>query len=207
MIIGIAGLKHSGKNTAAKFLAERYEKSFKVREWSFAHDLKVGAARALGVDKNEIEFCDWLKENGTIAIHADDDEKFVNKVTGREYLQLYGTESHREVFGEDFWVDNTLNKIKNPDDGSAWEERLDLITDVRFPNEAIGIKEAGGYILRIDRKEVEVGDGHASEKPLPDDLVDRVVDNNASLDHLEWNVFTAAQMYLQLIVANRVRYA
>jgi len=31
-----------------------------------------------------------------------------HSITGRQALQRYGTEGHRDVFGEDFWVDALL---------------------------------------------------------------------------------------------------
>lgn len=191
MIIGIAGAKRSGKNTAAQFIKEEFGELYQVKEWSFAEDLKKSAAAALGVEENAIEWCDGFKEWGDLAIL--DNGKEIGRITGRSYLQWYGTEAHRNVFGDDFWVENLMQKILWDDSsGFSWEERLDVITDVRFPNEAETISFQGGYILRICREEVEnAGDTHASEIPLPAHLVNYEVHNNGTLDQFSQAVSKA----------------
>jgi hypothetical protein len=219
MIIGIAGAKHSGKNTVAGFIKDHFDSDLIVKEWSFAADLKISAARALdykGTDEECIKFCDDLKEKGSILV-ACDYEMADWKISGREYLQLYGTEAHREIFGTNFWVNNLFQKIFNDEDGTLNQlgdnrMRLDLITDVRFPNEADAVHTAGGKILQIRRDEVENGDDtHASEKPLDKDSVDFIIYNNSDLGHLESEARVAirylAKSQLASALKDKVPYA
>ena len=42
-------------------------------------------------------------------------------MTFREFLQRYGTEAHRDVFGKDFWLEYTL-----PANGSLRRTNIDL---------------------------------------------------------------------------------
>ena len=102
-------------------------------------------------------------------------------MTMRLFLQRYGTEAHRDIFGDDFWVKATLP------DGLDHSDRLIVVTDCRFPNEAHRVHELGGYV-------VEVGDGtprdelhweHESEKPLDEDLIDWHLTNNVFDDHFQ----------------------
>ena len=65
-----------------------------------------------------------------------------------------------------------------------------VISDVRFLNEVIGIRNAGGFVFRIKRPGAE-GDvgikGHASEaeqKAIHDDMLDGVILNSRDIDHL-----------------------
>lgn len=195
MIIGLAGAKRSGKNTVAKFIAEELGDKYDVKEWSFAEDLKKSAVAALGIlnHAEPVLFADWIKEEGTILLQ-NKSGKTVNKLSGRAFLQYYGTEAHRDIFGDNFWVDNLLWKIEQAD-GHA--NPLDVITDVRFQNEAERIKRLGGSIIKIRRDEVESsGDTHASEIPLPDELVDETILNNGSLDDLKHATELAVNLIL-----------
>ena len=76
-------------------------------------------------------------------------------MTARELLQKFGT-AIREGVDSDFWVKLLLNNSKNEDI---------IIADVRFPNEVKTIKEAGGIIVRIERKNIETS-SHISETAL-----------------------------------------
>lgn len=220
MIIGIAGAKRAGKNTVAKFIHEEFHGDMVVKEWSFAEDLKKSAAAALGYMGNDsIAFCDELKEHGeietTIAINGNSLD--ITKISGREFLQLYGTEAHREIFGSNFWVNNLFQKIFDNEDGALIVDgdnrmRLDLITDVRFPNEADAVHTAGGKILQVKRiKAQSEEDTHASEKPLEKESVDYVIYNNYDLKNLREESKRAirylAKSQLAMSLKDKVPYA
>ena len=65
------------------------------------------------------------------------------------------------------------------------------ITDVRFPNEAEAIKQAGGLMVRIDRSDVPVLN-HPSESALDSwDDWDLVINNEGSLDDFRQEVRAA----------------
>ncbi len=179
MIIGFSGLKGSGKNTAAEFVAEGFAHDYEVRMLSFAEKLKQSAAACFGIDKEDaVEFCDKLKKDGhTVELWVESREGRIKpiSVTGREFLQNYGTEAHRNIFGKDFWVDALFQDLFM---GEEWGTKLFLITDCRFPNEAEAIKYHGGKVVEIVRPQVETGDTHASERPLPSELIDMSILNS-----------------------------
>lgn len=199
MIIGLAGAKRAGKNTVADFIAKNFDN---VEEKSFAYLLKKSACAALGVQTNDpVGFCDDLKETGEIEVWMDDPEEGLycrQEFSGREFLQWYGTEAHRDIFGEDFWVDAVMNNVLNKDRrGLAWEEWITVITDVRFPNEAIAIQDANGFVFEILRPSLgESTDSHASEKPLPRELLDLQIVNSGSLEQLEEMTIAAVNSHI-----------
>lgn len=194
MLIGINGFLQSGKDTACKILTELSEQEdspvsgYTIKRDAFADRLKISAARALGWGKpgeDCIAFCNELKKDGvTITVT----ENYV--ITGREYLQNYGTEAHRDVFGQDFWVSAVIPsqsdwKHYGRKDLQKLENPVLVITDVRFPNEAEAVLQAGGEVWYIAREEAEKRAkkaAHASENPLPANRITRYVDNNKDLD-------------------------
>jgi hypothetical protein len=200
MIIGLAGAKHSGKNTAAQFIKEEFGNEYYFREWSFAKKLKVSAAAIFGIpEEAAVEWADRIKESAQIEL-VDDAMWEGSKITGREFLQRYGTEAHRDIFGDDFWVDALFTQIINTDTaGLKWEEKLDVITDARFPNEADAIHSHGGSVLEVHRFKDSDGDTHASEKPLPPWKVDRVIGNYADLGIFETNTINAVKLEIERI--------
>src|SRR5438552_2505998 len=190
MIIGFSGLKGSGKNTAAEFVAEAYKGKYEIRMLSFAEKLKQSAAACFGVPKQDaVEWCDDLKQEDIYRISIqeyiveEDTIKDREVISGREFLQNYGTEAHRDIFGANFWCDQLWNEMYPLSEN--WETHLFLITDVRFPNEAKYIHSEEGKIVEIIRPSVETGDTHASEKPLPEELIDIRVMNDGSLSDLQ----------------------
>lgn len=192
MLIGLHGKARSGKDTACQFILEWAEQEGRTaRRDAFADRLKLSAARALGFDgtlEECVAFCNVLKENGqviTVALGENEPpERLV--MTGREFLQRYGTEAHRDVFNTDFWVNAALSGVP-----ALGEIRI--FTDVRFPNEAARIRALGGEVWHILRPGNTKVDNHASEKPLPVDLIDHTIVNNGTLDHLRGLVISAIE--------------
>lgn len=106
---------------------------------------------------------------------------------GRRLLQTLGTDCGRMYGGENFWVDkwyrNIMNHIAKPNFNV-------LVDDVRFENEAEFIKSHGGIIVKVIGRSFDLGPNasHASEKGLPDNLVDFTIDNSGDFQQLCANV-------------------
>lgn len=168
MIIGLTGRKQAGKNACARLI--RLYAGREVVEVSFAALLKQSAAAVLGCEVDDLER--WKNDPHALVCVGLEVELggFIaaRTQTVREFLQRYGTEGHRDLLGPDFWVDAALPS------SSDYSGALYVVTDVRFPNEARRVKALGGTIVRIiGPPEIEdAGDAHASETPLPDELVD-----------------------------------
>lgn len=167
MLLGITGLKSSGKSTVADYLV--LEHGYEIG--SFALPLKQSVSALFGITLEEIE--EW-KNDPACTVTLTRPNGMRSSMTLREFLQRYGTEAHRHVpaMGLDFWV-NLL--------GPSLHDRM-VVPDVRFENEARIIRERGGRIIRVERQEVAgSGDTHESEWGVQ---ADATIVNDGSLEEL-----------------------
>lgn len=194
-IIGLTGAAQSGKNTVAEILAEEY--GGKVDQTSFADLIKVSSALALGltfhpdaVGTEAIRaWADRFKTQHTIQV-LDEGDNVIHQITGRQFLQRYGTEAHRDLFGENFWIDAMNFHDRDCD--------LLIITDVRFSNEAAEIRTEGGKIWQVTRYN-QTSDSHVSERPLDSRLIDVAIPNYGSISDLRGYVKMALAEYSRLV--------
>jgi adenosyl cobinamide kinase/adenosyl cobinamide phosphate guanylyltransferase len=147
MIVGISGAAGSGKDTAAEALIQHleYEKGF------FAKPMKQMLAGLFGWDMDDLEDLKF-KETPRPEIYGK---------TPRELLQSLGTEWGRNMVGPNLWVDAALHGVQR--------DRT-VFTDVRFPNEAKLIRDAGGVLIHVacvDRATGTTSNAHSSEAWLP----------------------------------------
>lgn len=203
ILIGLGGVAESGKDTTFELIEQWcLTHGYSAVREAFADRLKISAAHALGVFDNEVDFCNDLKEDRSridirMVTPGEGPNTLVHNLKGREFLQYYGTEAHREVFGTDFWIDAVLPLgSETPNGPFAWWNnfRYDLgksggvadfcvITDVRFLNEAERIKDLGGQVWRLERN-TGASDEHVSEQELPGNMIDIVIDNNGTMKEL-----------------------
>lgn len=168
-IIGLNGKKGSGKDTAGAYLATAYG----YTRLSFAEPLKRSAAAVLDIDPERFE---TAKNDPTAYVEYFDGAHV--RITVREYLQRYGTEAHRDVFGPSFWTDMLLARV------AADPEPNFVVTDARFENECRALRGIGGVIVEIVREGMDYADAHASEAELPRDLVDYRMYNSGTIPEL-----------------------
>jgi hypothetical protein len=228
--IGLTGLAGAGKDTAFGYLREwAEERGVLARRRSFADALKLSFARMFipdcSVDEAVI-WCNELKFSGTLRLSWDNADAhqgtlttIEHRISGRTALQRYGTEGHRDVFGDNFWVDvlfplSEIRDMKGDRCRSGYERNfmgpLDqeppdicVAADTRFENEARRIKELKGYNLSIVRP-VENGgldlgkiEGqHSSEAGVPVDLIDETIWNTRDLEYLREQIFLWADTTL-----------
>lgn len=199
-LIGINGFKRSGKGTVFEGIREfRFVENYRAEGKGFADKLKQYAALSLGytgTPEELFEIGDNLKHDGVFIevwrSHgpADGNTCERDQITGRQYLQNIGNEA-RELFGEWFWVDqvtpNSPQALRRvwelPPDEPALLPDAACITDLRYPNEAERVRAIGGVVIEVTRPGTE-SDGHASEQPLPRDLVDYTLANDSSIHDL-----------------------
>jgi len=81
------------------------------------------------------------------------------QMTGREIMQVMGTDIFRDMFSPEVWVEATFRLIKSEN------YPLALVADCRFPSEVDSIINNGGYIIRLDRV-FDNTDTHPSETAL-----------------------------------------
>lgn len=186
MIIGINGRMLAGKDSFAQIFADIYEN---VERVAFAAKLKESCAALFNVSLAELEELK-VEEDVRLVASWDGELDFYSfdyqPLNFRQLLQRYGTEAHRDVFGDDFWVRQLLDNVIDA-------EKFVLVTDCRFPNEAEAIKNRGGLVIRIVRPDQDDhGDRHASEQNI-DALVDYFVVNDGDLPKLRFEVEVFAE--------------
>lgn len=195
MILGIAGLAGSGKDTCGAYLIKEY--GFERR--AFADPLKKSVAALFDIPFWEV---DQLKLDNTVFVaigykNEPEQKVMVDNTSGmqievpnhmwspikeftfREFLQRYGTESHRDIFGTDFWVNHTLPV------GGFYAGRKICVTDLRFVNEVERIQSLGGIAIKLVRDET----APASQRPHRSEQTELLncnvtIENNGTIEEL-----------------------
>lgn len=152
MLVGIAGRKRTGKDTAARI--------FIARGWhadSFAAPIRAMVEAIAGPlsDDNRERPITWLGGK-----------------TRRQLMQTLGTEWGRQMIHPELWVRSLLRRVQG---------RRAVIPDVRFENEASAIRDAGGIIVHISRPAASTDDLHISEAGIAVQRTDFVLRNEGSL--------------------------
>lgn len=208
-IIGVSGKIGSGKDTVGKVIQYLSSEAYKKRERSFelfqrghtnldafgthyyspweikkfAGKLKEVASLLTGIPVNDFEDQDFKKtdlpeEWSTWYPNLDRPEP----MTVRTLLQKVGTDCMRDCLHKNTWVNALLADFR-PRKLSQYEPSQWIITDVRFPNEALAIKDKGGVLLRIER-DSDVKSNHESETALDNWTFDYVIENNGTIEDL-----------------------
>ena len=178
-LIGLSGLKSSGKDTVGRYLADRYG----FETISFAASLKASASALFGIDPSAWESMKNDPDAMVTLVGETPPYEGASRIsmTARQFLQRYGTEAHRGVFGEDFWVKALFDPL---DMGGRNLGKRYAITDVRFPDEHVAVHDRGGIVVRIERPTDDHSDTHASETLPGYDLVDWIIRNDGTFDDL-----------------------
>ena len=171
MIIGIAGYKGSGKDTAGTVLTD----VFNFEKMSFAAPIKNLVASTFDLSRSMLD--------GTTPESRDLREQMLPHVfnkTPRFLLQVIGT-GFRDLIDKDVWVKIVEEKYKN-----SLNEHV-VITDVRFPNEVEMINNHG-FVIGIKRKGFN-GDSHISERALDDVALPYIMHNDGDMTDLKMKMF------------------
>lgn len=222
ILIGLAGKKKSGKDTIADYLVSHHG----FTKIGFADPIRAQVADAWALDSTRMledqdikdtpmprlsfadcqdeQFVFWLRKN----FMSESDPRYKSR-SPREIQQLWG-DYKRDTCGWRHFIDlveeNILTiRAANP------AARI-VVSGVRYaasaPSpeaEAELIRTLGGSIWHIARHGLPTGDGHSTEKPLPQHRSDRTIHNckdviwlrheaRNSLSHLIWwEEYRAAQ--------------
>lgn len=196
MILGITGKAQSGKDTACrivqlintvdydcacsegegeKYILDNVDNILPItcmwEKHAFADKLKECASTILGVPRFMFESGEFKESFTSLPLSNKEGEPMTN----REFLQYFGTEVGRNI-DKDLWI-KALMYSYGRDKESHW-----IIPDVRFPNEADAIRNAGGVLWKIERDGSGAGN-HISEKLIDDIKVDVVIENNLDMKY------------------------
>lgn len=166
MIIGLSGYARSGKDEVAKVLVNKY---------NFTRVAFADPIRNLLWDLNPVLKTDYTLQ-GIVGAYGWDVAK-TQFPEVRRLLQELGVGARKRL-GEDVWVVAAMNQMSDVNTNY-------VITDVRFENEAVMIKQLGGELWRIQRPGVEAVNRHVSETALDGYKWDKVLHNGGTLKDLE----------------------
>jgi predicted kinase len=166
IIVGLAGLKGSGKDTAAKALVEDGFVNLK-----FADGIK-NMLRALfytaGVSNEETE--KWIEGE-----YKETKSSVLRGKTPRFAMQQLGTEWGRQVIGDDLWT-ATLERAMRDTGKNV------VVTDLRFPNERAVLSSYNAKLFKIERG-ISPTDVHESERYVTEMSIP-VINNSGTVDDL-----------------------
>jgi dephospho-CoA kinase len=205
--IAISGKANSGKNTLADLLGKEiikqdyFYKEYKI--FAFADPIKMMTAIMFPeIEPNWL----WGPSEYRSAIVPDKFDRQGKFLTVRRVLTDIGYIGRS--YNEDTWINSTLKLI----DDYQSQEKIAIISDVRFLNELNTIKREGFFTIRIVRNKPEVitwwdkikqiflkkDASECSLDNVTDDKFDFVIDNNFSLDLLKIKVEEVVQKILVL---------
>jgi len=173
MIIGICGLKGSGKDTLGNILVEKYG----FEKLSFAETLKDIVSIIFSWDRKLLEGNTTKSRKFRETIDNWWSKELQKEITPRKMLQFIGTDLFRNNFHKDIWVKIIERKLINNNSKNI------VITDCRFLNESEIIKKLGGIIIKINRNINNI-DIHSSEQQITTIKPNYIIENDKDINHL-----------------------
>lgn len=176
-LIALAGPAGAGKSTAAEILAREHG----FHRERFAAPLKAMFRSLLWCANLGQEEIDRMTEGD---LKQTPHPALMGR-TPRHAMQTLGTEWARDTISPDLWVGLARRRIEP----MRRRGKAIAFEDCRFENEAQLVRALGGVVIRLEGRGGIPGD-HASERPLPADIV---IDNSGGIaalaDALERAVF------------------
>ena len=178
-IVGLTGYARSGKDTVAGIL---------VNEYGFTRVAFADKIKELLWHVNPLLETFYDLQSSVDEIGWEESKKDSEV---RRLLQDLGVGARR-VLGEDVWVITALREMDDTD-------QKYVVTDVRFENEAVMIKQLGGQLWRVKRPGVEAVNNHISESNMDFYKVDQILHNGGTIEELELLV----QQRMDALLANK----
>ena len=175
-IIGFIGEKHSGKDTAGKYLIQKY----RYKRYALGDPVKKICQIMFNLSDEQITV-PHLKEQTDVRWDISPREMFQRIGTEFGQVNLYNIfpELKKKVPYRTLWVKLFEEWLKDNDDNI-------VITDIRFEHELKSIKKNGGLIVKINRY-TGYNDPHLSEneiKNIDKKYIDYEINNNYTLEDL-----------------------
>jgi hypothetical protein len=162
VVIGLCGYMRAGKDTVGGILVENGYKRVALADAVKEMALAINPFFAPDPQKPN-RLADYVNEVGW--------ELAKENAEVRRLLQNIGTEGVRNVIGDDTWLKVAERKILQ---GYSYPVGRWVITDIRFPNEAVWVREKlGGEVWKIVRPGRDGGRRDRARRHNPQQLVAR----------------------------------
>lgn len=171
VILGLAGNMRVGKTTVANMIKDKLGDqcailgmSNALREelaYNFYFDLEYVRSNEFKGDTHKLYMENDIRKDMISKGVFTQDEIDNRIVTGRELLQIYGTEYRRNFYGKNYWVDLAMKRA----DDLTQEGSIVIFDDLRFHSEmeAVG-KGPLNVLIKLERYEGYDHDiSHSSE--------------------------------------------
>jgi hypothetical protein len=165
-LIGISGAARSGKDTAADFI--QVETGGYI--YHLADPMRAMLRVGLGID---LDTQYWRERK----------EEVVGPIgkSPRQLMQTLGTEWGRNMISEDLWL--VMAQIQLMKRGPGM-----IIPDIRFENEAKWLRDRGGVIVHLRRKDAQKVNEHVSESGVTPALGEVTISNDGTLQDLQVSI-------------------
>lgn len=174
MIVALTGPKGSGKDTVGRLICEMYPQYNPVTI-AFADPIKKTVNHIFNLsDEAEYNY-DRLKRS---TLKLEDEEEYYS-IDGRRLVREIGM--LMRSYDTQQFNNYVAGKIRNEPD------RLWIVTDMRFDDEYIMLKDMGASIVKLIRPSYNY-DGHITERGFDDHLVDIKLMNDGDLEYLKIRV-------------------
>ncbi|MFJ2527168.1 deoxynucleotide monophosphate kinase [Pseudomonas helmanticensis] len=168
LLLGLAGLARSGKDTAAQHLVNHHG----FESYAFADPLRDGLMHILNLSP-----CDF---------EGDQKEQPLPWLgrSPRQLMQSLGTEWGRNSVHPELWL---LLAAQNLDLLARTHDHAKgfVVSDIRFENEADFIRKRGGIVIHLQRPKAKQVNSHISESGVEVQAKDIVITNDGSINDFQ----------------------
>lgn len=188
-MIALAGPKGSGKDTVADIIGRQYvHRWYTVDRVAFADPIKKMVQHIFELNVNSNDQYDLFKRTNityTLPGHLP------TAVSGRHVVREIG------MLMRDYDVNQFTKYVEGVvNSGVESDNRIVVVTDLRFENEYESLKSMGAKIVKIKRPD-SYYDGHVTEREFEDSMVDYVINNDGSLINLQNQVIDMVDKFIE----------
>lgn len=178
-IVALTGPKGSGKDTVADIICRKLKH---VKRVAFADPIKAVVQHIFLLDETDNYEYDRLKRS-RLEVYGGDLETTWKSIEGRHVVREIG------MLMRSYDTSQFTKYVEREIVNAMGYAEIFVVTDLRFDNEYEMLKFHGAEIVKIARPDYHY-DGHVTERGFGDDTVDRIIDNNGSLEALEEQVMS-----------------
>lgn len=189
-IIALTGPKGSGKDTVGRMITEMYP-DLNPKTIAFADPIKKEIQHIFKLDGEDNDEYDRFKRSDLAATaeFKDSHQQTTWKhIDARHVVREIGMLMRR--YDTKQFTNYVLQEILKDTD------RLWVITDLRFDEEYIMLKNLGAKVVKILRPSYNY-DGHITERGFDDHLVDTMLMNDGDLEYLKIRIGCVMKGFLE----------